>query len=135
MSAEAPRVGPYGSRQRPSGGPELRAWLFMRISGLVLLFLALGHFFIMHVFNSIHDIDFNFVSARYLNVLWRLYDLSMLWLAMIHGLNGLRTIWDDYLKDPLRGYVVHLTYWTGFIFLALGTYVVIFFKVPAGGAP
>ena len=32
----------YGAHPRPAGGFELAAWLFMRISGIVLLFLALG---------------------------------------------------------------------------------------------
>ncbi len=130
MSASAPSS--YGSRPRPTGGVELYAWLFMRISGLALLLLALGHLFIMHVFNSIHTIDYNFVVARYLKTFWRVYDLAMLWLAMIHGVNGMRTLVDDYLKPPARGLAVKALYGIGIAFLAVGTWVIIFFK-PAGG--
>ena len=122
----------YGTRVRPSGGVELCAWIFMRISGLALLFLALGHLFIMHVFNSIHVIDYDFVAARYLKVFWRGYDLAMLWLAMIHGLNGLRTILDDYLKGFARDTAVRMLYVVGIAFLALGTYTIVAFR-PAGG--
>ena len=44
---------PYrGSRERPAGGFELWSWLFMRISGLVLLILAVGHILIMHVLDE-----------------------------------------------------------------------------------
>ena len=124
----------YGSRSKPSGGVELYAWIFMRVSGLVLLFLALGHLFIMHVFNSIHTINYQFVSERYIHLFWRCYDGAMLWLGMIHGLYGLRSIVDDYVRPPLRGWVVKGLYLTGFIFLMLGTWVVIMFKVPGGGA-
>jgi len=104
----------------------------MRVSGLLLLFLALGHLFIMHVFNNIHVIDYDFVAARYLNLFWRVYDLAMLWLALIHGLNGLRTILDDYLKGFTRDTAVRFLYVVGISFLVLGTYAIIAFK-PVGG--
>ncbi len=119
---------PTGSRARPSGGVELYAWIFMRFSGLLLLFLALGHLFIMHVFNSIHTIDYDFVVVRYLNLFWRGYDLTMLWLALLHGLNGLRTILDDYLKGFARDTAVRALYVIGVAFLVIGTYAIIAFK-------
>jgi len=122
----------YGSKQRPSGGAELYAWIFMRLSGVVLLLLALGHLFIMHVFNSVHNIDYNFVAGRYAKLFWRGYDLAMLWLALIHGLNGLRVVLDDALKGPVRDVAVRALYVIGIAFLALGTYVIIVFKPVAG---
>ena len=124
--------GSYGAHPRPSGGIELTAWLFMRISGVLLLVLALGHLFIMHVFNNIHTIDYDFVAARYLRWFWRAYDLLMLWLAMIHGLNGLRTLLDDYLKPPARGLAIKALYLSGILFLILGTWVILAFQPTAG---
>ena len=121
-----------GSHAPPSGGFELFMWFFMRVSGVLLVLLALGHLFIMHVFNSIHVIDYDFVAARYLKLFWRGYDLAMLWLALIHGLNGLRTILDDYLKGFARDVAVRMLYVIGISFLALGTYAIIAFK-PMGG--
>jgi succinate dehydrogenase / fumarate reductase membrane anchor subunit len=48
-----PQAKPPGAgRNRPIRGFELWAWLFMRISGIVLLFLAVGHVLIMHVFDT-----------------------------------------------------------------------------------
>ena len=123
----------YGSRQRPTGGSELYAWLFMRLSGLLLLFLALAHLFIMHGFNSVHSIDYDFVAVRYMRNFWRVYDGLMLWLAMTHGMNGMRTLLDDYLKPPVRVVAVKLLYMLGAALLALGTWVVLFFQPPAGG--
>lgn len=117
-----------GGHERPSRGFELYAWVFMRLSGVLLLLLALGHLFIMHVFNSIHNIDYDFVASRYTLVFWRGYDLAMLWLAMIHGLNGLRTLVDDYLKIPLRRVAVTALYLFGISFLLLGTWVIVAFK-------
>ena len=40
---------------KPAGGFELAAWYFMRISGLVLVFLALGHLFITHILNNVEN--------------------------------------------------------------------------------
>ena len=125
----------FGARPRPSGGAELALWIFMRLSGVLLLALALGHLFIMHVFNSIHSIDYDFVMVRYMKLFWRVYDLLMLWLAMIHGLNGIRWMVDDYLRPPWRGRVVKGLYIVGFLFLALGTWAIIGFKVPMDRVP
>lgn len=124
---------PAGSRARPGGGAELYAWLFMRGSGVVLLLLALGHLFIMHVFNSVHSIDYDFVAARYLRWFWRAYDLAMLWLALIHGLNGIRTLTDDYLRPPLRTAAVKLIYMVGVAFLVLGTWAIVGFRPATPG--
>jgi succinate dehydrogenase / fumarate reductase membrane anchor subunit len=125
----------YGSRGCPSHGIERYAWLFMRLSGLALLILAIGHLFIMHVFNSVHNIDYNFVSARYERMFWRVYDMAMLWLALIHGMNGLRTIVDDYTRGAVRVWVVRSLYIVGIALLALGSWVIIFFQpvAKAGG--
>src|SRR5437588_718049 len=41
--------GALTGRERPAGGYELWSWLFMRISGILLLVLAVGHVVIMHV--------------------------------------------------------------------------------------
>ncbi len=106
----------------------------MRLSGIALLFLALGHLFIMHVFNSVHTIDYLFVAGRYARSFWRAYDLAMLWLAMLHGLNGIRTLIDDYVKPPARGIAVKGLYILGTSFLILGTWVIIAFQ-PSGVRP
>ncbi len=123
-----PRLTAAGSRERPAGGFELYAWLFMRLSGIALLLLALGHLFIMHVFNSVHTVDYQFVAGRYARWFWRAYDLAMLWLAMLHGVNGLRILLDDYLRPPWRGWAVRGLALLGFLFLGLGTWVILFFN-------
>lgn len=116
-------------RPRPESGIELYAWLFMRVSGVVLLFLALGHLAIMHVIHNIEQIDYQFVARRYATPFWRTYDLVMLWLALLHGLNGARTMVEDYVAA--RGWrVASLAslYVIGFIFLSLGSLVILTFQ-------
>ena len=109
-------------RPRPESGLELYAWVFMRVSGVVLLFMALGHLAIMHVINSIEVIDYNFVARRFLTPFWRTYDLVMLWLAMLHGVNGIRTLLEDYIRTPhWRLVSLSTLYVMSFVILALGT--------------
>jgi succinate dehydrogenase membrane anchor subunit len=80
--------------------PETVGWVFMRLSGVALLFLALGHFAIQHVINDVHDLSLSFVAARWGMLGWRVYDALLLGLALIHGLNGLRVVVDDYVRRP-----------------------------------
>ena len=118
-----------GLRPKPDSGLELYAWLFMRISGVVLLFMALGHLCIMHIINNIEVINYAFVAKRFATPFWRTYDVVMLWLAMIHGVNGIRTLVEDYISA--RGWrLVSLAslYVVGFILLALGSMVIFTFQ-------
>ena len=118
-----------GGRPRPSGGFELFAWLFMRVSGLVLVFLALGHLAIMHLINHIDNIDFQFVAERYATPFWRTYDLLMLVLALMHGCNGLRTVLEDYCRKPaLRVAALSTLYVVCFVFGVMGAMIILTFQ-------
>lgn len=117
------------SRARPASGMELYAWVFMRFSGVLLLVLALVHLFYMHVLNNVGVIDFQFVARRYSTPFWRTFDLMMLWLALIHGLNGLRNVVIDYVHS--RGWRLAWLasiYVVAFVFLALGSMVILTFE-------
>ena len=46
--------------------------------------------------------DFIYVSGRWANPFWRVYDFAMLTLALLHGGNGLRVIIDDYARTAYR---------------------------------
>ena len=101
---------------------ETWSWLFMRVSGLALLFLALLHFAITHVLNDVTATDFGFVARRWRSPLWRVFDWSLLGLALVHGLNGLRWIIDDYVRAPARRTAVKAgTYSLSLALFAYGT--------------
>ncbi len=123
----------YGEgSSRPASGFELWSWFFMRISGLLLIFLVLGHLYIMHILNSVEIIDYNFVARRLANIGWRTYDWVMLALALFHGANGIRVIIDDYAHRPgWRTFWLTLLYVVTFILLVLGTVVLVTFPFPA----
>ena len=118
-----------GGRERPESGFELYAWFFMRISGVLLVFLALGHLVIMHVLNNVDVINYKFVADRWANPIWRVYDWTMLMLALLHGFNGARILVDDYVGS--RGWrLVWLTSLAVLMLLTMimGTEVVLTFR-------
>jgi succinate dehydrogenase / fumarate reductase membrane anchor subunit len=85
---------------------ERAAWVFMRFSGLALLFLALFHFVMQHVFIGTHQLTVTDTMKRWgvqgesINLdqlAWRVYYMVTLLLAMLHGLNGVRQVAYDYI--------------------------------------
>ena len=133
---EAERAPATGTRSRPAVRTrqsfETWSWFFMRVSGLALLFLALVHFALTHIATDVAKTDYKFLSHRWDNPLWRLFDWSLLALALAHGLNGLRYIVDDYVRRPATRAVVKATLYTvtGVLF-AFGTLTILTFKAKA----
>ncbi len=121
----------YGRPAPTDSKFELFAWFFMRISGIVLLFLALGHLVIMHVIHGIEEMNYEFVAGRWAgdwSIFWRSYDWLLLFLALLHGLNGLRTILDDYLRPGgWKTFWMSVLYIVGFVFLTVGSMVILTF--------
>jgi succinate dehydrogenase / fumarate reductase membrane anchor subunit len=119
------------ARPRPeASGRERFWWYFMRLSGLALVFLALGHMFIMHVLVELTggEIDFAFVQSRWGTPFWRIYDLLLLLLAFIHGANGARIVIGDYVAHrTLRGLLVGILIAISAAWLLLGIAVIAFF--------
>ncbi len=127
------RTGGGGRRVKPAGGFELAAWFFMRISGLALVFLALGHLFITHILNNVENINYAFVASRWAHpktgVVWRLWDLSMINLAVLHGFNGLRQVLDEYIARPHRRVIAHTLIWTAAtVLIGMGSYAILMFQ-------
>ena len=112
------------------GNGELYSWLFMRLSGLLLVVLVLGHLFIMNILDGgVHRINFAFVAGRWSSPFWQFWDLALLWLAQLHGGNGLRNIIDDYSrKDSTRFWLNSLLLLSMGFTLLLGTYVIVTFN-------
>jgi succinate dehydrogenase / fumarate reductase membrane anchor subunit len=112
---------------------ELYSWLFFRVSGVLLIFLALGHFALMHVVHSILEVDYAFAARRWAIPAWRVYDWLLLVLALLHGFNGLRVVVDEHLRPMrVRRAAQAVVLVATLAFLALGTYVVIAFRGPVG---
>ena len=111
-SAPIAKPATYGATSKPGGGFELFSWYFFRISGVLLIFLAIIHLAIMHVSTDVSQTVYDFVAARYSNPFWRVYDLLLLTLALLHGLNGLRIAIDDYVRPRGWRLLAQSTVWT-----------------------
>lgn len=116
---------------------ELAAWLFMRVSGVVLIILIFGHLLVnMMLGEGVHGLDFGFVAGKWANPFWQIWDLLMLWLAMLHGTNGLRTIINDYAEKPGTNVTLQLIlYVAAAIIVVLGTLVIFTFNPCPPNAP
>lgn len=112
---------------------ELWSWLFMRISGVLLLVLVLIHVAILDVSMPVEEVNFALIASRWASPLWRWYDMLLLTLAWVHGLNGTRVVMDDWIHSPgWRLFFTVLLWVVGFIILVIGAQVILTFQVPAG---
>ncbi|MCY3837006.1 MAG: succinate dehydrogenase, cytochrome b556 subunit [Anaerolineaceae bacterium] len=137
-----------GSQTALSASSERFWWLYMRISGVLILPLVFGHLGMMHVVQGVFDISaaehlavgasegqvgvnatgtaVEFVHDRWSTfigplAIWRLYDFALLVLVVIHGFNGLRGVLWDYLHHPLaKRAALYLCLIAALVLLALG---------------
>ena len=120
---------PDRTARRGGANFEKWGWIYMRVSGVLLVVLIFGHLFVNLVAgDGIRQIDFAFVAGKYASPFWQWWDVLMLWLALIHGANGMRTIVNDYVTTPgpRRVLVWAVGLAAGFL-IVLGTLVVFTF--------
>jgi succinate dehydrogenase / fumarate reductase, membrane anchor subunit len=122
----------YMRRFTPDAPParsQIWGWFFMRLSGLVLVFLVLGHMAIMHVLGGgVERVNFSFVAARWTGAFWRSYDWLLLALALLHGGIGARTVIRDHIRRTTwRKTAVAALYSITAVLLVLGTAVIVTF--------
>ena len=114
---------------------EMLAWLFMRLSGVALIVLIFGHLISnLIVGDGINAISFGFVAGKWADPIWQFWDLAMLWLAMLHGTNGVRTIINDYAeKHSTRAWLKGILYVATIFIVVLGTLVIFTFDPCVAG--
>lgn len=115
---------------RRTGDLERFAWLFTRISAIVLLGMALYHLLYMHLAMGMDTISFQLIAWRWRFLGWRVFDLVLLVFGWLHGANGMRVVLDDYVHSPAGRFVVHtLLVAVTVILIALGAFVILAFDV------
>lgn len=86
---------------------EKWGWIYMRFSGVILVVLIFGHLFVNLVAGEgVKAIDFAFVAGKLANPFWIVWDMLLLWLALIHGANGMRSIINDYARNLRLRYIL-----------------------------
>jgi succinate dehydrogenase / fumarate reductase cytochrome b subunit len=120
-------------------------WSFMRLSGVLIIPLVFGHLAFMHVLQGVFDLTVagapvvgtfatnasgtatEFVYHRWAFAIsgvfvWRLYDIALLALVVVHGFNGFRYVLTDYTgRSPiLRRAAVYLCVIGSVVLLVVG---------------
>lgn len=118
----------YPARSTGRRGPNLEkaGWIFMRASGVVLVVLIFGHlaYNLIWTPGGISAIDFGFVGGKLADPFWQWWDVTMLWLAILHGSNGMRTIVNDYVHKPaIRTAAIGAVAVAAAVLLILGTLI------------
>jgi succinate dehydrogenase hydrophobic anchor subunit len=111
----------YDVSPRPSRS-RLAVYLTIRLTGLLLAVLVLGHFALTHIATDVADADAGFIARRWSAALWVAWDWLMLAAALVHGAAGMWIAIEDYTPEgrSRRGRQAALTGVCA-VLLALGT--------------
>jgi succinate dehydrogenase / fumarate reductase membrane anchor subunit len=114
---------------------ERYAWFFMRLSGLLLLVLAVFHLIYMQFIipGGVAGINYEVVVARWTDppwgLFWRTFDLLLLVFGLTHGSNGIRYIIDDTIhQDYWRILTKTILYLAYFVLIIMGSSIIFSFK-------
>jgi len=113
---------------QPASKLEFYAWLFMRISGLVLIFMAVFHFLYMHFYIQVDTINYAVIAFRWRSLFWRTYDFALLAFGFTHGINGLRMVLKDYTPPRLRKPVLALLLALYVALVGMGAWIIFTFQ-------
>jgi succinate dehydrogenase hydrophobic anchor subunit len=90
------------TRTSPTTTPRLSRighrglYLTIRITGVMLAVLALGHYGLTHIVNDVADTDSTFVGERWSSALWIVWDALLLAAALLHAMAGMTTVIRDH---------------------------------------
>ena len=110
---------------------ELYAWFFMRVSGAILLVIALFHLLYMQFIipGGVAAIDHAVVVTRWTDpgwgIFWRTFDLLLLIFSLTHGSNGIRYLIDDYVHPDQRRILAKMILYLGYLILLIMGVVVV----------
>lgn len=78
------------------------AYVALRLSGVLLAVLVLGHFVATHVTTDVADTDSRFIDQRWATALWLVWDGVMLTATLAHAVLGLWAVIADYAVGRRR---------------------------------
>ena len=90
----------YEGTPRPEAASRrIGAWVMVRLTGLLLTVLVLGHFSLTHIFTDVADTGSSFIARRWATGLWVAWDWLLLVAAVAHGAAGIWIAIDDYTPE------------------------------------
>jgi len=126
-----------GRNRKPHLNAESLGWVFLRISGLLLIGLIAFHI-ITNVLmgDGVRQINFAFVAGKWANPFSQILTFLLLILAVAHGATGVRTVIQDYVQthtaQKILTAILHIAAAALFI---LGTLVLFTFNPCPPSAP
>lgn len=86
----------------PRAARRRTAYVALRLSGVLLAVLVLGHFVATHVTTDVADTDAQFIDRRWASALWVTWDGVMLAATLAHAVLGLWAVTADYSAGRRR---------------------------------
>jgi len=118
---------------RGSGQTGAQAWYLQRITGILLVFLLVGHFLFQHFGleePEAGQLTYSVVTKRLANPMWKCLEIAFLVVALYHSLNGIWMVAADYVHNAqLRVGIFTLLWIAGLFLLVIGVITLL----PAGG--
>ena len=108
MTRAPPAHWTRGSRA-PEFGRAGRSWLLIRVTGLLLSVLVLGHLLAVHLLADVAQTTSSFVLRRWSTGLWIGWDGTMLTAALAHGAAGVWAVVRDHVAPDARRTVAAIT--------------------------
>src|SRR5215210_2311633 len=91
------------ARRTPRRTPRLHrraGYLTIRVTGVLLAVLALGHFALTHLVHDVAETGSAFIADRWATALWVAWDAALLGAALLHAAAGLVVILRDHRTQP-----------------------------------
>ncbi len=115
-------------RQYGTGSGGSTAWIWQRITGLVILIAFVLHYLFLHFLNG-GNVTFTEVASRLSTPLWKTIDIAFLSAALYHSVQGVIMNIHDYIhRDGWRMFLVGFTWFAGVILWLTGLTTVINFQ-------
>ncbi len=103
----------------------LFGWLLVRLTGLLLTVLVIGHFALTHIVTDVAQTGSAYVASRWGSALVVGWDWLMLASAVLHGAVGLRAVVGDYAPSRARRGLVTLLVALSVAMVALGSWTIV----------
>jgi succinate dehydrogenase hydrophobic anchor subunit len=100
---------PRQRRQSRAGRGQLVTYLMVRLTGVLLAVLVIGHLVVTHVVTDVAHTDANFIAKRWGSALWVTWDALMLAAALAHAGAGIWAAVEDYAREPTLRHRLHVT--------------------------
>ena len=115
----------YRQIRSRSGGAV--PWFLQRITGIVLLFVMIGHYLLMH-YNVDSGHSYEAVYERMQNPFYKGMQMMFLTLGLYHGLNGTWSVIRDFKMKPWVSWTIYsVIVISSVIFLFIGINTLIAF--------